>query len=192
MDGCERRHESHGLCGAHNNRRRRGKPLSGPIRVHKYTPRGAPLRFIEEVALVHTGDDCLPWPFGRGGAGYGLLNVDGRAIIASRYVCKRAHGDPPDDSFEASHSCSAGHEGCVNPHHVSWKTPLQNAQDKIDAGNSLRGELNPTNVLTTDQVREILRLKGTIGAAKIGARFGVCETTVLNIHRRRKWAWLEA
>ncbi len=148
------------------------------------------MRFILDVALKHEDDACLIWPFSRANWGYGAVFVDGRNTPASRHVCRLAHGDPPDESYYATHSCNAGHEGCVNPKHLSWQTCLGNAQDRINAGNSLRGELNPSAVLTTEQVREILRLKGTIGARKIGLRFGVCESTVLNIHTGRKWAWL--
>lgn len=188
---CDRPSDAIGYCKAHYNRVRRGRPLDEPIRKVVGTPRGAPMRFVTEIALKHTGDDCLIWPFSRANRGYGVVTIDGKQTPASRHVCRLAHGDPPEESYYATHSCNAGHEGCVNPHHLSWKTCLGNAQDKIDAGHSLRGELNPSCVLTTDQVREILRLKGTIGARKIGLRYGVCESTVLNIHRGHKWGWLK-
>lgn len=192
VPACGRPHTGNGFCRIHYMRDRRGSDLNKPIQTKKfYTRPGEPMRFVQEVALLFDGDECLPWPFGKGTGGYGSLMVDRRLRVASRYICELAHGAPPSAGAEAAHSCNNGHQGCVNPRHLSWKTVAENMQDKIDNGTTLRGELNPSNVLSEDQVREIRRLKGTIGAKKIGARFGVCETTVLYIHQRKKWAWLE-
>jgi hypothetical protein len=149
------------------------------------------MRFVEEVALKYEGDDCLTWPFACA-LGYAHITVAGKNLIASRYICRRVYGDPPDETYHAAHNCNAGHLGCVNPRHLEWKTALENSQDRIRAGRSTRGESNASAKLTADQVREIRRMKGTIGARKIGLVFGVSETTVLDIHRRKKWAHLDA
>lgn len=51
-------------------------------------------------------------------------------------MCQKAHGDPPSPKHDAAHSCGRGHEGCVNPNHLSWKTKKQNQADRITHGTS--------------------------------------------------------
>lgn len=189
IDSCERPSDTRGLCKTHKARARRGASLDAPVR--KYTPPGAPLKFVAEVAMHHHSDECLPWPFARGGTGYGIVNVMGRPMIASRYVCREAHGPPPNEDYEAAHSCNAGHLGCVNPHHLMWKTREQNVQDKRDAGTLARGPQMPHSKLTEDDVRAIRRGHPDRSMAKLAKDFGVCECTVNNIIHRRRWAWVD-
>ncbi len=186
-EDCDRPAITSGFCKNHYKAHLRHKRGAKP---RNYTRPGAPLAFINEVAIPSNQSECLPWPFARGTGGYGLIVVDGVRMTASRYVCLRTHGEPPTPEHEAAHSCNNGHEACVNPTHLSWQTRAENMEHKIESGNTSRGTKNPRNVLSEDQVREIRRLKGTIGARKIGLQFGVCETTILNIHRGTKWGWL--
>jgi hypothetical protein len=126
---CGKPHEAKGYCRSHYERLfRYGDPQGGR------TSRGEPLRFIQEVALQHTSDECLTWPYGKARDGYGMVWIDGRKVIASRYVCKRAHGAPPTPKHEAAHSCGKGHEACIAQGHLSWKTPAENAADKLVHG----------------------------------------------------------
>jgi hypothetical protein len=67
-------------------------------------------------------------------------------------MCILAHGEPPFEGAQAAHSCGKGHEGCVNPQHLSWKTAKANTADKYDHGTILRGEANPLAKLTDEQV----------------------------------------
>lgn len=186
--GCSLPHKAKGLCKSHYQAYLRHRPTAVK---RGQTPPGEALRFINEVAMHHEGDECLLWPFGRPNSGYGVISVGGVHLVRSRYVCTLKHGPPPTPLHEAAHSCNNGHLGCISPIHLSWMTHEENMIHKIASGHSLRGEKNPGNILTEAQVLEIRRLKGTIGARKIGLRFGVCETTVLDIHRRKKWAWLQ-
>lgn len=148
------------------------------------------MRFIQDVALTYDGDDCLIWPFGRGGTGYASLNVDGRLTVASRYICRLAHGAPLDEANHAAHSCNAGDQGCVNPRHLSWKTIEENFADKNLFGTMARGPQMPHSSLTEDDVRAIRRAHPDKSMAKLAKAYGVCETTISNIIHRRKWAWV--
>jgi len=56
----------------------------------------------------------------------------------------------------------------------------------------LKGEANGSAKLTSQQVIEIRRLKGSLTQQQIALQFGVTKPTVGAIHRGRLWAHLEA
>ena len=58
-----------------------GDPLAG------IASRGALMDFCLRAA-AYEGDDCLIWPFGRTGVGYGEIKVGDRKTGAHRYVCE--------------------------------------------------------------------------------------------------------
>ncbi|NNU70441.1 hypothetical protein G9X67_34890 [Rhizobium sp. WYCCWR 11152] len=163
-----------------------GDPLGGG------TSKGELLRWIHEVALHHVGDECLIWPFGKGGRGYGNLWIDGKMVNAHRYLCQIAHGEPPTPDHEAAHSCGKGHEGCISQEHLSWKTHSENMADKLIHGTHRRGERNAGAKLTEADVLEIRAMKGVETLRKTAERFGVSQEAISAIHRGKKWAWLQA
>lgn len=181
---CSRPNFANGYCNAHYKRlRRHGDPLCGR------TPEGEPLRFIHEVALKHTSNDCLIWPFSKDGHGYGTVRV-GKHVGAHRYICELVHGEPPTPEHEASHSCGKGHEACISPIHLDWKTTMQNQADRLVHGTHNRGERNGHAKLTEADVREILALKGVELQRKLAEKFGVSGQAISQIHIGKKWAWL--
>lgn len=182
---CDKPHRSKGYCQPHYYRLgKHGDPLGGR------TPPGELLRFIHEVAMNHTGDDCLAWPFNRYLNGYGRINVGGKTTPAHRYVCELANGAPPTPEHEAAHSCGKGHEGCVSPVHMSWKTKTENAADRLIHDTHTRGERNGQAKLTEAEAREILSLRGKEPPCDLAQRFSVSRATVSQIHTGRNWAWL--
>lgn len=182
---CGKKALTKGFCANHYYRLRRyGDPLGGG------TSHGEPLRFIHEVALKHEGDECLPWPFSKSGAGRGQIWVGDVKHVTPRYVCELIHGAPPTPEHEAAHSCGKGHEGCISPHHLSWKTTSENHADKLIHGTHLRGERSGTAKLTEDQAREILRLKGVKSQYELAKQFGVRQPSISRIHQGKRWAHL--
>lgn len=139
----------------------------------------------------YEGDECLKWPFGVNDTGRGKVTVEGKAMSAPRAMCLLAHGEPPTPQHEAAHSCGKGHEGCVNPRHLSWKTTSENRMDMADHGTLPRGEAVNTAKLTKDQVREIRRIGSRMDRKDIASMFGVAPCTVWEIQTRRSWAWLD-
>lgn len=137
IDGCGRSHDAQGFCTAHWKRwRKHGDPLAGG------TPRGnsagSPARYLREVVLTYDGDECLFWPFGKDGHGYAEAKVDGRMVSVHRFVCQKAHGDPPSTGLDAAHSCGKGHLACVTKQHLSWKARAENEADKLIHGTKAR------------------------------------------------------
>lgn len=178
IDNCGKPVKCGGLCSAHYQRRRtHGDPLSGG------TPHGAPMSWLDEH-LNHSGLDCLKWPFGPN------INIGGIYIVATRLMCALAHGAPPSDIHEAAHSCGKAHEGCINPNHLSWKTPKENAADKIIHGTHDRGENHVSSILTESDVREIRRLQGIVLQRVLADRYGVCSPHICAVQNENAWAWL--
>jgi len=187
VEGCGRKHTAKGYCYRHYTRfTKTGDPMGG-VRAF----RGDPLRFIQEKALPHQGDDCISWPFSRNTSGYGQYWHNGRLRIVSRYICELAHGDPPTPHHDSSHSCGNGHLGCVNPHHLSWKTKSENMADKLIHGTHHRGERSPISVLTENDVREIRALKGKMPYRQIAKIYKTSGSNVSTIMARKSWFWLE-
>lgn len=182
---CVKLRAKRGYCIAHYERfKKYGDPLAGS------TANGELMRFIEEIVLPYDGDECIIWPYGRGGKGYAYMTADGKHQPTHRYICERVHGAPPTPEHEAAHSCGRGFDACVNKNHVAWKTPVENASDKEAHGTVNRGERNGAAKLTESEVLAIDALKGKASQADIASRFGVSRSAVQLIHTGQKWSWL--
>jgi hypothetical protein len=119
------------------------------------------------------GDDCLPWPFSRDSrVGRGLLGHEGKRYWAHRLMCILVHGEPPSPKHQASHSCGRGHEGCVNPRHLEWKTNSENQYDRRKHGTQMGG-IGTRTRLTPEQIAEMRALKGKMVRLEIAKKFGV-------------------
>lgn len=181
VKGCAR-----GYCPKHY---RRWKLYGDPLALAPRTP-GRIETWINEVAIPFEGDECLIWPFYRNGDGYASYTIEGRPHLASRVICRWAHGEPKAASLVAAHSCFKGHEGCVNPRHLRWATASENALDKVASGTSNRGEGHALAKLTEDDVRVIRSLAGVMAQAEIAEMFGVSKWTIGDVIRRKRWDWL--
>ena len=133
----------------------------------------------------HKGKACLLWPFSKIWNGYGNLKYGNKVTYAHRVMCEFAHGPAPSKRHQAAHSCGNGGKGCVNPTHLSWKTPRQNQLDRRKHGTSGRRTVwSRTNHKVTDkQKRRIIALKGKKNQREIGAMFGLSYQHVSLIQR---------
>lgn len=183
---CGKRVSARGWCNTHY---RRWKKYGDPIKTAAQG-NGRLLSWVIEVALKYDRDDCLLWPFGENSHGYSKITVDGRRVYAHRYICAACHGPQPKGDFHASHECGNGHLGCVNPHHIVWKTRSENFADRVAHGTDYRGEKNPQSRLTESEVRQIRSLSRALSTADIAAKFDVSKQTVGDIVARRRWGWL--
>jgi hypothetical protein len=178
---CAKPVKSRDLCAAHLHRLvRHGDPLGGGIR------NGEAGRFYRDVVLQNKDDACLLWPYSRRN-GYGQLYKDGRTHVVSRLACQDVYGLPPTPTHEAAHSCGNGHLGCVNPKHLSWKTPVENHADKLIHGTRSRGEKHGAAKLTEADVVQIRSMRGTRSLREIAAQFGVSRSAVSQIHLGNNW-----
>jgi len=189
MEGCTarvwQRSKGRFLCGTHAVRLRR---YGDPGLTHE--------RFRRKVSWVernssYSGQDCLKWPFGVSSHDRGTVSLNGKSMSAPRAMCLLAHGDPPTPRHHAAHSCGNGHLGCMNPQHISWKTPKENEADKSGHGTLRRGSAINTSKLSEDDVRAIRSMIGKVRGAEIARAWGITPTMVSNIKNRKAWAWLD-
>lgn len=183
---CGRRFYARGYCNMHYIRWRKFSDVD-----HRGNPRGDAQKYFYEVVLAYDGDDCLIWPFHRDHGGYGKLWIDRRQQQAPRRACEEVKGPPPTPKHEAAHSCGKGHEGCVNPRHLSWKTPTDNAADRIIHGTVARGERHGKAKITEDQARSIISLHGSLDPRTIAQHFGISRNAVYSIISGRNWTHIE-
>lgn len=156
------------------------------------TSPGTVRKYFEEVVLAYEGYDCLVWPYAKFRSGYGKFFYRGSVNGAHRAVCEEVYGPPPSRTHQAAHSCGNGHLGCVAKNHLSWKTPVENNHDKIAHGTTNRGERQWRSILTENDVRAILKMRGEISNRQIARMFGVHDETVSQIYRGESWAWVES
>lgn len=144
----------------------------------------------EAFLRAHIGfeaDDCLLWPFRTAANGYGLAVVGGIQKRASRWMCILAHGDPQNSSMQAAHEC--GNRRCVNPKHLSWKTPAQNSADKYRHGTHIFGEKSGKTLLTADDIIAIRQSPNDLVA--LAARFNVSKGCIAKIRNKTRWPHIE-
>lgn len=134
-------------------------------------------------------DACLTWPFYRERHGRGIMGHNGRNYWAHRFMCTLVHGEPPTSEHQAGHDCGKGHEGCVNPHHIKWKTVSENALDRWRDNPHLRqAARGNVRLLTPSQANTIRSAKGARTQVELAAEFGVSENLIQNIWAGRTHA----
>lgn len=181
IEGCDKPVKYRGWCKAHYTRWwRHGSPVAGRI------DRGTAREYLSTVVLKHTGDNCLVWPFNRTSTGYGKIKIDGADYHVHRYVCEALNG-PASAGMVAAHECGKGHTGCVNPRHITWKTPKENSRDRIRHGTHGRGERCVHAKLTWAKVSEIRSKLGVITQRELALDYGVGRTTIERIAARKTW-----
>jgi hypothetical protein len=108
-------------------------------------------------------------------------------------VCIHTQGSAPSDEHEVAHLCGKGHEGCINPHHLSWKTSKENNADKLKHGTYNGGTKHCFAKLTEEDVRtirrEAVRRKVTFG--QLAERFGMSAEAIGRVYRRQTYKNVE-
>jgi hypothetical protein len=131
----------------------------------------------------HQGDECLIWPFCRNRVyGYGHLQHNRAKLYAHRVMCELVNGPAPSDAHQAAHNCGKGHDGCVHPSHLVWKTVSDNLRDRSEHGTFKQGG-KPRGVLTPKQIEAARLLKGRMPQNEIAEAFGVKRGTIQYWHR---------
>jgi hypothetical protein len=148
--------------------------------------RGRGIEFLR-LLVGHTGTACVTWPFSTDGRGYGILGYNGDHYKAHRLMCELTHGPAPTPTHQAAHSCGHGHLRCVNPRHLSWKTPVENMADAIEHGTVRLDSGRKHRKLTVEQVREIIALRGKESQQSLGERFGISWRQIGKIQRGVSW-----
>lgn len=135
--------------------------------------------------LDYDGEGCLIWHLFRDTTGYGRIGIKGKILWVHRVMCELVNGPAPE-GHEAAHSCGRGKFGCVDPRHLSWKTPSQNQYERRVHGT--HGKRKGVRYhLTPQDVAEIRDLKGFIPQRELGKIYDVSWQTIGNVQRRETW-----
>lgn len=186
IDGCLRSARSKGWCNGHYLR---WWKTGDVMATAPFIEKGEPLAFIENVALKHQGDGCLKWPFSCDGSGYGKVWHEGRIERVSRLVCQRVNGPAPSPEHQAAHSCGKGHEACISPHHLVWKTGVENMADQVTHGTRRFGERSPVAKIKKTDVDRIFEMKaGGVKQREIADVIGISPAQVCRILKGTNWS----
>lgn len=145
---------------------------------------GQGIRFLRGL-ITHQGDDCVIYPLSRNLNGHGACAINGKRHLAHRLMCEMAYGPPPTPKHEAAHSCGRGHDGCVNPRHLSWKTRAENQADRYI--HNRKPQRRYTRKLSNDQIDEIRALGGKKTNTEIAVMFGVTRQNIRQILLGQIW-----
>jgi hypothetical protein len=152
----------------------------------KVSHHGASEAFLR--SLLGTKEDaCIPWPYCLNGRGYGLAVVDGKQRGAHHWMCRLAHGAPFSIWRYAAHSC--GNPQCVNPNHLRWATPAENAADRKVHGTDNSGERNGRTTLTEADVRAIRAAPPFY--APLMEKYGLSRHGISKIRSGKRWQHLD-
>lgn len=148
---------------------------------------------------VEKSDECWNWIGALNRNGYGLFSVNRRSRLAHRVAWEIANGAAPG-KLHVCHHCD--NPKCVNPSHLFLGTAADNAHDRDKKGRVAAGDRHysrrfpgiragdrcPVAKLSSDDVRSIRR-RVTNGEkqATIAREFGVSQSAISNIVRRRDW-----
>lgn len=147
---------------------------------------GEAIRWLRDH-VDYDKDYCLIWPLASRIRGYGHLSANGETHYAHRLMCQMAHGDPPSPLHQAAHSCGRGDQGCVNPRHLSWKTPSENQRDKRLHGTAGGDFGRKRYKLTDEQVSAIKAAQGTKTHAEFAEMYGVSRRTIGMLLTGKSW-----
>lgn len=147
----------------------------------KRVANGTGLRWLK-AAMAEDTDECQPWPFCKS-RGYGMLQLEGRKMVATRYVVAHCHGPSPSPKHEAAHSCD--NPACINKRHLRWATSRENSLDAVRRRRTPRGERHPRAKLTQADVDRIRARTET--ARELSENLGVTMNTIYDIRTGKSW-----
>lgn len=128
----------------------------------------------------YDGDGCLTYPYKKC-RGYGQFQHLGKWFYAHRFMCELVNGPAPSPKHQTAHTCGKGHEGCVNPRHLVWKTPSENQLDRRQHGTAMLNPDGQRGRITAEQRRAIRSLRGRETQDVVASKFGISRRHVRRI-----------
>ena len=139
-------------------------------------------RFLSYVDKRDTG--CWIWKGCIANTGYSCFRYKGRICLGHRIsYCLFNRGKTLTPGLQVAHSC--GIRDCVAPHHLSEKTPAENAKDKIIHGKDNSGERCNFSKLNWVKVEEIRKSDKPI--KELASAYAVSKSCISNILKNKTW-----
>lgn len=141
-------------------------------------------------ARIDKATGCWNWTACTNSSGYGNIGHNGKTVGAHRLAWELVNGSIPDGKF-VLHHCD--NRACINPVHLFLGGHLENARDRMRKGRSKgaapAGERNGSAKLTEGCVVFIRQLygKGWYSQREIAEMFGVTQTVIGDLIRRKTW-----
>ena len=138
----------------------------------------------------HGPDECWTWIGGTPSDGYGAFYVNGRQHVAT-HIALILDGQPrPAVPYGYALHGDCSNPRCVNPRHLRWGTPKENAADcvRLSRKNSPRGEEQWNAKLTEADV--IFIRTSTMTGRALAAHLKVSPGTISLVRNRKVWAHL--
>lgn len=128
---------------------------------------------------------CIEWQGSRDKDGYGTLRSGRKDYKAHRVAFERVHGPIPH-GMVVCHTCD--NPPCCNIDHLFLGTAADNTQDSVSKGRHVHGTRSANAKINDHVVAQIRRMvsqgSSQTKAAKV---FGIDQTTVSRIMRRKSW-----
>lgn len=145
------------------------------------------LRFWNKVDRPEDPSACWNWLGGKDKDGYGFFYLEGKAIIASRFVYELLNGPIPKGLI-ICHRCD--NPSCCNPNHIFAGTHSDNAHDAYNKGRRCAiGRKNGRAVLTEQDVLDIRSSiqNGTATTGQIAKQYRIGQPQVFRIIQHKRW-----
>lgn len=146
------------------------------------------LRLVRELDRTDRSSGCWEWQGTIARTGYGQMRLRNEATLLAHRLSYELHYGPIADGMCVLHRCD--NRRCVNPDHLFLGTKGDNNTDRHTKGRSnyARGEQR-SKKLTDADVRMIRELRDLgVPLKEIARRYGIVESHVSQIHRRKIWA----
>jgi hypothetical protein len=158
------------------------------IRGHQYKDfNNTPEKLWDRVKEDDSG--CWLWTGACFDNGYGAMKVANKQWRTHRLAWELTYGPLPA-GIRVLHKCDV--RRCCNPEHLFLGTDADNQADMTRKGRGRIGERSGTTRLTNDDVRRIrkLRAKG-YERRKLAKEYGLDESTIYNIVKRKTWSHVD-
>lgn len=155
--------------------------------------KGEARQFAEQIACMESdelGEECILWPFGVAGNGYGALHLGNTQFTHHRGIWILKHG-PLDKKTLVRHKC--GVPLCCNPNHHELGSSKQNSEDRKKHGTyPATGEKSSHALITDAQAIEIhQKVREGVVRTEVAKEYGVSKSTVNHIAGGFGWTHLE-
>jgi predicted DNA-binding protein (UPF0251 family) len=149
------------------------------------------VRFWSKVKLTANPDVCWDWIRCLGKDGYGMFQINGRAIRAHRFSYLITNKKLPDGKL-VCHTCD--NPKCVNPNHLFLGSALDNVSDCIakKRRTPLKGDKSGRSKLKEDEVLSIFKTynEGHVTQDELAQKYNVSSKTISKIITRTRWKHL--